>query len=83
MSPGQRWKFLRHHVCRRNKKWRHRFQNQPRRQPGCSHSFGVSAGLSYAGLAPTFIGVYQFNVVVPNVPASDLVQMIFVPAATQ
>lgn len=44
---------------------------------------GVSAGLAYAGLAPSFVGLYQFNVVVPNVATSDLVQMQFFPTATQ
>jgi uncharacterized protein (TIGR03437 family) len=30
---------------------------------------GVSANISYEGLAPTYVGLYQFNVVVPNVAA--------------
>jgi uncharacterized protein (TIGR03437 family) len=33
----------------------------------------TAASLSYAGLAPNFIGLYQFNVVVPNISDSDLV----------
>jgi uncharacterized protein (TIGR03437 family) len=35
------------------------------------------ATLSYSGLAPSFVGLYQFNIVVPNVPNSDLVPIIF------
>jgi uncharacterized protein (TIGR03437 family) len=35
------------------------------------------ATLQYSGLAPGLVGVYQFNVVVPNVPASDAVQVSF------
>lgn len=35
------------------------------------------ATLSYSGLAPTAIGLYQFNVVVPNVAASDAMPLIF------
>ena len=35
------------------------------------------ATLSYSGLAPTAIGLYQFNVVVPNVTASDAMPLIF------
>jgi uncharacterized protein (TIGR03437 family) len=31
-----------------------------------------TAQVNYAGLAPGFVGLYQFNVVVPSVPASDL-----------
>ena len=31
----------------------------------------------YAGLAPTWVGLYQFNVVVPPVPDSDLVPLTF------
>jgi uncharacterized protein (TIGR03437 family) len=37
----------------------------------------TKAIISYAGLAPGFIGLYQFNVVVPNVAASDLVPVTF------
>ena len=36
-----------------------------------------SATLSYAGLAGGFVGLYQFNVVVPNVAANDLVPLTF------
>jgi uncharacterized protein (TIGR03437 family) len=41
-------------------------------------SFGGSpAVLAYSGLAPGFVGLYQFNVVVPNVAASDTVPVTF------
>ncbi len=30
------------------------------------------ATLSYAGLAPGFVGLYQFNILVPNVASGDL-----------
>jgi uncharacterized protein (TIGR03437 family) len=41
--------------------------------------FGAAAAatLQYFGLAPTFVGLYQFNVVVPNVANSDLVPLTF------
>ncbi len=32
---------------------------------------GVQANVTYSGLAGGFLGLYQFNVVVPNVPAND------------
>lgn len=35
------------------------------------------AQLTYAGLAPNFVGLYQFNVVVPSVASSDLVPLTF------
>lgn len=35
------------------------------------------ATLSYDGLAPNYVGLYQFNVVVPDVPNSDLVPLTF------
>ena len=41
---------------------------------------GIPAGVSpysYYGLAPGLVGAYQFNVVVPNVPNSDLVPLTF------
>jgi uncharacterized protein (TIGR03437 family) len=37
----------------------------------------VEATLTYAGLAPTYVGLYQFNVLVPNVPSSDTVPLTF------
>lgn len=40
--------------------------------------FGTTpAVLSYWGLAPQFVGLYQFNIVVPNVPADDLTPISF------
>ena len=40
--------------------------------------FGQTAAtISYAGLAPGAIGLYQFNVVVPNVPTSNAVPITF------
>jgi len=38
---------------------------------------GTPAQVQYAGLAPGLVGLYQFNVVVPNVPANDLTPVIF------
>jgi uncharacterized protein (TIGR03437 family) len=37
----------------------------------------TQATVSYAGYAPGFIGLYQFNVVVPDIPDSDLVPVTF------
>ena len=37
----------------------------------------VTATVQYDGLAPGFIGLYQFNVVVPNVSDSDAVPLTF------
>jgi uncharacterized protein (TIGR03437 family) len=40
--------------------------------------FGQTAAqVSYSGLAPNLVGLYQFNVVVPAVPDSDLVPLSF------
>lgn len=33
--------------------------------------------IPYYGLAPTFVGLYQFNVVVPNIAANDAVALTF------
>ena len=33
--------------------------------------------MSYAGFAPGYVGLYQINVVVPNVAASDSVPLTF------
>jgi uncharacterized protein (TIGR03437 family) len=33
--------------------------------------------VSYAGLSPQSVGLYQFNVVVPNLPANDLTPVTF------
>jgi len=41
-------------------------------------NFGQApAQLSYEGLSPNYVGLYQFNVVVPAVPDSDLVPLTF------
>jgi uncharacterized protein (TIGR03437 family) len=37
----------------------------------------TSAQLKYDGLAPNYVGLYQFNVIVPSVPDNDLVQLTF------
>jgi uncharacterized protein (TIGR03437 family) len=37
----------------------------------------TEATVSYAGLAPNAVGLYQFNIVVPNVPASDSIPLTF------
>ncbi len=45
---------------------------------GLQVMFGSTpATLSYGGLAPMFVGLYQFNIVVPNVPDNDLVPVTF------
>ncbi|MGP8244783.1 MAG: IPT/TIG domain-containing protein [Bryobacteraceae bacterium] len=38
---------------------------------------GVPAQVTYAGLAPGFVGLYQINVVVPNITATDIVPLTF------
>ena len=38
---------------------------------------GTTAVTSYSGLAPGAVGLYQFNVLVPNVPPSDTVPLTF------
>ena len=38
---------------------------------------GVSANVPYAGLTPGFVGLYQFNVVVPNIPPNDKTPLTF------
>jgi uncharacterized protein (TIGR03437 family) len=38
---------------------------------------GTAATVKYAGLAPNAIGLYQFNVVIPNVTASDTALVTF------
>lgn len=38
---------------------------------------GTPAQVNYYGLTPTFVGLYQFNVVVPNIAASDTVPVTF------
>jgi uncharacterized protein (TIGR03437 family) len=37
----------------------------------------TQAQVTYAGFAPGYVGLYQINVVVPNIPASDLVPVTF------
>jgi uncharacterized protein (TIGR03437 family) len=43
---------------------------------------GTPAKVNYFGLAPTFVGLYQFNVVVPSVAASDTVPLTFTVGTT-
>jgi uncharacterized protein (TIGR03437 family) len=43
---------------------------------------GVEAKVTYAGLTPGFVGLYQINVVVPSVSASDQVPVTFSLAGT-
>ena len=38
---------------------------------------GNQATVNYDGLAPNYMGLYQFNVVVPKVPAGDSVPLTF------
>jgi uncharacterized protein (TIGR03437 family) len=38
---------------------------------------GMAAEVKYAGLTPPYVGLYQFNVVVPNIPASDTTPLTF------
>ncbi len=38
---------------------------------------GVSSKIPYAGLTPGVVGLYQFNVVVPNIPANDKTPLTF------
>ena len=38
---------------------------------------GKQAIVSYNGLAPTYVGLYQFNVIVPDIPASDTAPVTF------
>jgi uncharacterized protein (TIGR03437 family) len=38
---------------------------------------GSAAALTYQGLAPNFVGLYQFNVVVPNIPNNDLAPLTY------
>ncbi len=43
---------------------------------------GTEATVNYAGLAPAAVGLYQFNVVVPNVTSGDLIPLTFNLAGT-
>lgn len=38
---------------------------------------GAQAAVSYGGRAPGYVGLYQFNIVVPSVPAGNLVPVTF------
>ncbi len=44
---------------------------------------GKSAKVLYDGLAPQLVGVYQFNVVVPDIPASDTTPLDFTLGGAQ
>jgi uncharacterized protein (TIGR03437 family) len=43
---------------------------------------GVQANVTYAGFAPGYVGLYQFNVTVPGVPASDATPVAFTLGGT-
>jgi uncharacterized protein (TIGR03437 family) len=43
---------------------------------------GVAANVTYAGFAPGYVGLYQINVVVPNVVAGDAVPLTFTLGGT-
>ena len=56
---------------------------QMNKLPSFQVSFaGIPATVTYDGLAPTYVGLYQFNVVVPNVTASDTVPLTFSDGTT-
>jgi uncharacterized protein (TIGR03437 family) len=38
---------------------------------------GAPVTVNYMGLAPGYVGLYQFNVVVPNIPANDNTPVVF------
>jgi uncharacterized protein (TIGR03437 family) len=44
---------------------------------------GTPGTVTYAGLAPGYVGLYQFNVTVPNVAASDSVPLVFTLGGTK
>jgi uncharacterized protein (TIGR03437 family) len=51
--------------------------------PSFQISFGgTPAKVNYDGLVPTYVGLYQFNVVVPSVAASDTVPVTFSDGTT-
>ena len=53
-------------------------QLQNRLQTPVQFLFGQTAAIvTYQGLTPGLVGLYQFNVVVPNVAANDLTQFSF------
>lgn len=39
--------------------------------------------MAYDGLGPGYMGLYQFNVVVPNVSSSGLIPLTFMLGGTQ
>jgi len=43
---------------------------------------GTLAAITYDGLAPTFVGLYQFDVTIPNVASSDSVPLTFTLGGT-
>jgi uncharacterized protein (TIGR03437 family) len=43
---------------------------------------GVAAVVQYAGLTPGVVGLYQFNVVVPNIPPNDKTPLTFTLGGT-
>jgi uncharacterized protein (TIGR03437 family) len=43
---------------------------------------GVPATITYAGLGPANVGLYQFNVIVPNIAPSDTVPVAFTLGST-
>jgi uncharacterized protein (TIGR03437 family) len=53
-------------------------EQQANNLSGVQISFaGVPATIQFAGLVQGLVGLYQFNVVVPNVPVSDTVPVVF------
>jgi len=38
---------------------------------------GLPATVTYDGLGPYYTGLYQFNVIVPNIGASDATPVVF------
>ena len=44
---------------------------------------GMNAQISYGGAAPNFIGTYQFNIVVPDVPNGDQPVVVTLPGAAR
>jgi uncharacterized protein (TIGR03437 family) len=46
-------------------------------QPLTLQFANVAATLQYDGLAPNYVGLYQFNVVVPSISDSDAVPLAF------
>lgn len=53
-------------------------QGQASLEAPVAFSFGgTPATVSYAGLAPNFVGLYQFNVVVPDIAAGNAVPVTF------